>query len=208
MRPPPFILVLKPNAPDSSETAGTRGKKIFFPGIRIRFKNGKYGVLWALTFCSHLSPTGAAQRLYADACWYTVVLRPSASHAASQGQRTAGPRSLSCQAPWLFFSLPIKWVRASARKLRWRPLAASQTLCLPHPRVGKIASQASFRQRTKQCFLVQVLNHKTQEDRPSHRDRRSWVTSSPSGQNLGAQRQFSFPLRLVKSWLLAVSMME
>ena len=138
-----------------------------------------------------------AQRLYADACWYTVVLRPSASHAASQGQRTAGPRSLSCQAPWLFFSLPIKWVRASARKLRWRPLAASQTLCLPHPRVGKIASQASFRQRTKQCFLVQVLNHKTQEDRPSHRDRRSWVTSSPSGQNLGAQRQFSFPLFLV-----------
>ena len=144
LRPPPFILVLKPNAPDSSETAGTRGKKIFFPGIRIRFKNGKYGVLWALTFCSHLSPTGAAQRLYADACWYTVVLRPSASHAASQGQRTAGPRSLSCQAPWLFFSLPIKWVRASARKSCRLPLAASQALCLPHPRVGKISCSTLF----------------------------------------------------------------
>ena len=40
--------------------------------------------------------------------------------------------------PWLFFSLTIQWVRASARKLRRLPLAASQTLCLPHLSVGKL----------------------------------------------------------------------
>ena len=39
-----------------------------------------------LTFCSRLSPTRAAQRLHAGACWYTVVLRPIVSHKAAQGQ--------------------------------------------------------------------------------------------------------------------------
>ena len=157
---------------------------------------GNIVALWVSASWPHPSSARVPQRRHPGLLGHG---RP-ASNLLTQGGTGAARRdffSWCVKAPQHFLSLQIKWVRASARKSCRLPLAASQTLCLPHPRVGKIASQASFRQRTKQCFLVQVLNHKTQEDRPSHRDRRSWVTSSPSGQNLGAQRQFSFPLFLV-----------
>mgnify|MGYP000887292651 FL=1 len=146
MRPPPFILVLKSNAPGFIETARTKGGKNVFPRIRIRFRNGKYGVLWVLAFCSRFSPTRAAQRR-GLVCWYTPVLCPIASHKAAQGQH-GGILPHGLQNAAVFCSLSIKWGRASARKLCRLLLASSQTLCLPHPRVGKIVPallvQATF----------------------------------------------------------------
>ena len=53
------------------------------------------------------------------------------------------------RAPQHFLSLMIKRVRASARKLRWRPLAASQTLCLPYHKVGKIVPSTCCRKQLK-----------------------------------------------------------
>lgn len=48
--------------------------------------------------------------------------------------------------------LTVKWVWASARKKSvWLPLAASQTLCLPHPRVGKTCFPRPWKYRRFQC---------------------------------------------------------
>ena len=44
-----------------------------------------------------------------------------------------------------------KRVRAPARKVRWLP-AASQTLCLPHPRVGKTVSPAVCCRRSQLIY--------------------------------------------------------
>jgi len=65
-------------------------------------------------------------------CWYIPSCAQS-PHTRPHRGNTAGFSFLVCKAPQHFLSLQIKWVRASARKLRRLPLAASQTLCLPTP---------------------------------------------------------------------------
>ena len=132
MRPPPFILVVKSNALRPSEMAGTRGERMFFLESVIRFRNGKYWLplgcqLSVLTLCIQGPYNGFVPVIGTQlSCIQSPHTRPHRGN-------TAGFLFLARKAPQHFLSLLIKRVRASARKLRWRPLAASQTLCLPPP---------------------------------------------------------------------------
>ena len=129
MRPPPFILVLKSNAPGPSKMAGTRGGRMFFRESEFVSKtehverSGRW--LSASALRVHGPHSGAAGSFGTCPAYISI-----ASHAASQGQHggTAFPVLPGALA---FLFSDDKWVRASARKLRRRPLAASQTLCLP-----------------------------------------------------------------------------
>ena len=144
MRPPPFILVLNSNAPDSSETARTKGGRIMFREKKSGAETENMAALWTSVFWSRPSPARAPQRRHPG------LLGPHrcpVSNRLTQGGTGAARRdffSWYVKAPQHFLSLQIKWGRASARKSCRLPLAASQALCLPHPRVGKISCSTLF----------------------------------------------------------------
>jgi len=131
LRPPPFILVVKSNAPRPSEMAGTRGERMFF--LESEFVSEMENMassgcqLSVLTLCIQGPYNGFVPVIGTQlSCIQSPHTRPHRGN-------TAGFLFLARKAPQHFLSLLIKRVRASARKLRWRPLAASQTLCLPPP---------------------------------------------------------------------------
>ena len=62
MRPPPFILVLKSNAPGSSETAITKGGRIMFREKKSGAEMENMAALWTSVFWSCPSPARAPQR--------------------------------------------------------------------------------------------------------------------------------------------------
>ena len=62
MRPPPFILVLKSNAPGSSETAITKGGRIMFREKKSGAEMENMAALWTSVFWSRPSPARAPQR--------------------------------------------------------------------------------------------------------------------------------------------------
>ena len=137
MRPPPFILVLKSNAPGSSETAITKGGRIMFREKKSGAEMENMSALWTSVFWSRPSPARAPQRRHPGLLGPPVPCIQS-SHTGRHRGSTAGFLFLVCKGTQHFLSLQIKWVRASARKSCRLPLAASQALCLPHPWVGKI----------------------------------------------------------------------
>ena len=115
MRPPPFILVLNSNAPDSSETARTKGGRIMFREKKSGAEMENMAALWTSVFWSCPSPARAPQRRHPG------LLGPHrcpVSNRLTQGGTGAARRdffSWCVKAPQHFLSLQIKWVRASAR---------------------------------------------------------------------------------------------
>ena len=153
MRPPPFILVLKSNAPGSSETAITKGGRIMFREKKSGAEVENMAALWTSVFWSCPSPARAPQRrhpglLGPHRCPVSNRLTQGGTGAARRdffSWCVKAPQHFLCvKAPQHFLSLQIKWGRASARKSCRLPLAASQALCLPHPRVGKISCSTLF----------------------------------------------------------------
>ena len=143
LRPPPFILVLKSNAPGSSETAITKGGRIMFREKKSGAEMENMAALWTSVFWSCPSPARAPQRQHPGLLGPPVPCIQS-SHTGRHRGNTVGVLVLFPTVLQHFLSLLRKWVRASARKSCRLPLSASQTLCLPHPRVGKISCSTLF----------------------------------------------------------------
>ena len=139
MRPPPFILVLKSNAPGSSETAITKGGRIMFREKKSGAEMENMAALWTSVFSSRPSPARAPQRRHPGLLGPPVPCIQS-SHTGRHRGSTAGFLFLVCKGTAAFsFSADKVGPGFRPQKGVWQPLAASQTLCLPHPRVGKIA---------------------------------------------------------------------
>ena len=143
LRPPPFILVLKSNAPGSSETAITKGGRIMFREKKSGAEMENMAALWTSVFWSCPSPARAPQRRHPGLLGPPVPCIQS-SHTGRHRGSTAGFLFLVCKGTAAFSFSADKVGPGFRPELRWLPLAASQALCLPHPRVGKISCSTLF----------------------------------------------------------------
>ena len=96
MRPPPFILVLKSNAPGSSETAITKGGRIMFREKKSGAEMENMAALWTSVFWSCPSPARAPQRRHPGLLGPPVPCIQS-SHTGRHRGSTAGFLFLVCK---------------------------------------------------------------------------------------------------------------
>ena len=96
MRPPPFILVLKSNAPGSSETAITKGGRIMFREKKSGAEMENMAALWTSVFWSRPSPARAPQRRHPGLLGPPVPCIQS-SHTGRHRGSTAGFLFLVCK---------------------------------------------------------------------------------------------------------------
>ena len=96
LRPPPFILVLKSNAPGSSETAITKGGRIMFREKKSGAEMENMAALWTSVFWSCPSPARAPQRQHPGLLGPPVPCIQS-SHTGRHRGSTAGFLFLVCK---------------------------------------------------------------------------------------------------------------